>query len=314
MRLDLGQAIKYLRCPDEGGVLRESREALVCTECERSHPRIGQRVFEILPSSPATFPPHLSQTRYQADYQKFFEQSADLAKDALAWGAPELVNERWAKGRMRHAREVLALLRNGDSFAAAFCDFSGGAGYCSFEAAQMYETVFHCDLSADSLVYSARKAERLGLGNIVFIRSDYFAPPFRKSVCHAVCLDTLIRGEWHELRLLESIRNALTPEGAAVVDFHNWWHNPLRRMGLLGENFAENRSYTVAEFRSLLTRVGVSEFGMRWFVQEKDDDGWKGRILARVMPATRFLVKLKTSKHGWDTQRGVYAASASGRQ
>jgi len=251
----------------------------------------------MLPSKPTELPDETANTRYAANYKSFFDEPLNPDKAAIAWGAPDVVDERWARIRRRHATEVLAFLRQDNlTSMTSFCDFSAGAGYCTFAAAKNYKIVFHCDLSAASLLYACRKASFLGLENIVFLRADYFAPPFRSSCHHIVCLDTLIRGEWHEQRLLRSVRNALLPGGAAVVDFHNWWHNPLRRMGLLHENFAENRSYGASELRRLLTHTGVGDFDLRPFVQEIDADRGSARFLKWIIPATRFLVRFTSQE------------------
>jgi SAM-dependent methyltransferase len=295
MRAEMAEFVEGLRCPDDTASLRVDGESLSCPQCGRNYPRIGDRSFEILPSTAAKLPAETLNNRYAADYHRLFHASADSNKDAVAWGAPEVVSERWDLRRRRHVREVLAFLRMDEpSGKRTFCDFSAGAGHCTFEAARAYKTVFHSDLSADSLSYASKRAAALGLNNIVFIRSDYFAPPFRASVDHIVCLDTLIRGEWHEQRLLTSLRRALSPAGAAVVDFHNWWHNPLRRAGLLPQNFAENRSYAAAELPALLTEAGVSAFDIRPFFQELSTDRWPSRLLKRMIPPTRFLLRFSS--------------------
>ena len=101
--------------------------------------------------------------------------------------------------------------------------------------------MFHCDLSTQSLLHTAAKAREQGILNIAFLRIDYFQPPFRRSLDRLICLDTLIRAPFHELTLLRGIAASLAPRGRAVIDSHNYWHNPLRRMGWLPENFIENR-------------------------------------------------------------------------
>ena len=82
---------------------------------------------------------------------------------------------------------------------------------------------------------------------MIFLRVDYLKLPFSQALDYVICLDTLIRGRDHERGLLASIRDALKPGGHAVLDFHNWWHNPLRRLGLLPQNFGGNTSYNYRE-------------------------------------------------------------------
>jgi len=76
------------------------------------------------------------------------------------------------------------------------------------------------------------------------------------------------------------------------VDFHNWWHNPLRRLGLLPENFGENRSYTKSEVQQLLKQAGIDEVVVGAFIQEADAQRLSARVLARLLPARRFMVRL----------------------
>jgi len=68
------------------------------------------------------------------------------------------------------------------------------------------------------------------------------------------------------------------------VDFHNWWHNPLRRVGLLPDNFSGNKSYTRKELRSLLESSGVGPFQTRPFVQELDPLHAPGKFLRDSSP------------------------------
>jgi hypothetical protein len=92
--------------------------------------------------------------------------------------------------------------------------------------------------------------------------------------------------------LLRSIQRVLMTGGAAVVDFHNWWHNPLRRLGLLPDNFSGNKSYTQRELKRLLAISGIGPFQTQPFVQEVDPRGRSGRVLARLIPPTRMMVRL----------------------
>jgi SAM-dependent methyltransferase len=194
--------------------------------------------------------------------------------------------------RARQAREALQFLRGRKRESELiYCDLSAGAGYCTFEAAREYRLVFHCDLSVDSLAYASAKAKTKHLENIVFVRADYFQPPFRNSIHRVTCLDTLIRGPWHETRLLGSIQTILANSGVAVVDFHNWWHNPLRRLGLLRNNFPGNKSYTRRELRKLLAISGIKQFEMKPVVQEVDHVGAPGNHLARFIPPTRLVYR-----------------------
>ena len=249
--------------------------------------------MEILPSQATYLPKGSVAERYVKAYLEEFERPLELLQEKTAWGAPEKMSVKWAKRRRRQACEVLPFLRGDDNRAASLlCDLSGGAGYYTLEYAKVFQLVLHCDLSVDSLTYVRQKALRFGLQNIFFLRVDYLHPPFRRSIDQLICLDTLCRGQEHEKVLLEKILESLAPGGSAVVDFHNWWHNPLRRTGIMRQNFADNSSYSRIEAERILQRSGVREFAYQPFCQEFDPLTPTGRILSRIVPATRFMYRI----------------------
>lgn len=291
--ISLEEITKYVSCPDDGGTLIHASQGLYCQQCTRTFRFLEHNFLELLPLKPVLIPREKGSQSYWAEYFEEFNRPFQFNKDAKAWGAPEKNPDRFVRVRQRAAREVIRLVREGADHAAdVFCDVSSGAGYCTFEAALKYRLVFHCDLSLDSLAYASTKAKREGIDNIAFVRADYFQLPFRRTIPQIVCLDTLIHGHWHEAKLLRSICRAMDPGGVAVVDFHNWWHNPVRRLGLLPDNFVDNQSYGRASLQSLLMRAGIERFEITPFVQEVDPAGQCGKVLSRLIPATRFLVRV----------------------
>ena len=151
--------------------------------------------------------------------------------------------------------------------------------------------VLHCDLSIASLSYVYRKAMALGLTNIYFLRIDYLNPPFLGSLPRVICIDTLIRGPEHERLLLRQLHQSLAPGGKAVVDFHNWWHNPIRRIGLLPDQFRHNTSYTRAGVEQLFREAGIAPVRYFPFHQEVDPDKPVTALLRHVIPPTRLVYR-----------------------
>lgn len=293
MRPSFPQIVRYLCCPDDRSRLVSVADGFRCIRCGRSFGRERQNVIELLPLKPVPISGTDVSPRYREGYVQEFSKPLELREDAKTWGAPEGLSQKAVHLRERQAREMLRLLRGGQSsIPETFCDLSAGAGHCTFEAAKDYPLVFHCDLSADSIAYASSKAARLRVENIVFVRSDYLQLPLRNTIQHLTCLDTLIRGSWHEIKLLASLCQALAPGGRAAVDFHNWWHNPLRRLGLFHNNFEGNRSYSRTELQALLASAGIQNFQVNRFVQEVDPAQRAGKILSRFIPPTRFLVCL----------------------
>jgi SAM-dependent methyltransferase len=249
------------------------------------------KLVELLPAKPSGVTLSNSAGHYNADYLHEFSRPLVLNESAIAWGAPESNSAPWIGRRRRQVEAVLRLLsKKTDACTEPLCDFSGGAGRYTFACAAQSRTVIHCDLSVDALSYCVSQAAKLGIDNIFFIRMDYFRPPFRKTLKRVICMDTLIRGQAHEKLLLESIRSSLGNGGVALVDFHNWWHNPLRRLGILRQNFGKNRSYSRNEAERLLKETGIHEFRYTPFHQEAPQFP-PPALLDLVLPPTRLMYR-----------------------
>jgi SAM-dependent methyltransferase len=309
MPFSLTEVATFLCCPDDAGVLSACAGGLRCQICHRLFPLLSANILDILPLRPVTFPERSELAPYREGYLREFFRPAEIRSEARAWGSPEAGSRKSSRLRERQASEVLQFLQAEPSARdMVFCDLSAGAGYCTFRAAQEYRLVFHCDLSMDALAYAGAKARTGHLENMIFVHADYFQPPFRSSVDHLTCLDTLIRGPWHEKKLLQSIQSVLASDGTAVVDFHNWWHNPLRRMGFLPDNFVGNKSYTRKELRRLLLTSGIGRFETRPFVQELDPRRGTGKVFARFLSPTRWMVRIA------GTSSSLSQAESAGQQ
>ena len=277
-----------LCCPDDQRSLRAKDEALECCHCGRVYPVRDGEILELLPSNPAGSPRN---PEYAADYHFNFCRSFEAREGVIPWGLREARSASWRRHREREVRAVLSMLsKDGVPFEdRILCDVSAGVGDYTLFYAQRFKWVLHCDLSVDALCYALARSRRLGLQNVFFLRVDYFALPFRRSIDRLLCLDTLIRGEDHEKALLNQIERALSSEGRAIVDFHHWWHNPLRRLGLLRQNFGENRSYTRSGAEGLMRECGIRDRRLVRFHQEFEPQSPFAKRLGWLLPATRLL-------------------------
>jgi SAM-dependent methyltransferase len=262
-----------LSCPDDGAKLACAADHLRCTVCEREFPIVEEDVVDLRPAKLRELDADFASEMYRQGHLSEATKPLVLSPNAMGWGAQESVPTAWTERRRRQRDQVLPLLQAAARPDLVLCDLAAGAGYYSFEYAHSFHTVIHCDLSSDALSYAHHKAAAAGIRNMVFVRMDYLQPPFRNSLDRLICLDTLIRGEKHELQLLNSIRGSLSPAGVAVVDFHNWWHNPLRRLGLFRDNFRGNRSYSRSQVEGLLRKAAVGPFEYFPFRQDLDDNG-----------------------------------------
>jgi SAM-dependent methyltransferase len=311
MQIRPAEIVSFFCCPDDGAALAAESDKFVCSRCARLFSILDGNTLDLLPSEPFFLEMGRVSPVYWKGYRKEFNRAFILGDGSKAWGACDGMSRRFERLRKRQTEEVLQFLwKEQPCSEGVFCDLSAGAGHVTLEAARRSRIVFHCDLSLDSLAYVRNKARKADITNMVFVRADYFQPPFRGFVDSLACLDTLIRGTWHESRLLKSIQQVLAPTGVAVVDFHNWWHNPLRRIGLLRDNFSGNKSYSIRELKRLLAASGISQLGMRGFVQEVDSARVPGKILSRLIPPTRIMVRLAAESVPYVSER---AASFSER-
>jgi SAM-dependent methyltransferase len=277
-----------LRCPDDGAVLRSITGALECLQCRRAYPVLADNVIELLPSRPALLEDGSS---YLVDYAEQRARPFEWREESVAWGAPESFPSRWVERKYRQVAAVREMVAGCSGPRELFCDFSAGAGYYTLDFARDWRRVVHCDLSVESLTYAWRKARTQELRNILFVRMDYLQPAFRKSLECVTCMDSLIRGEMHERQLLEAIRKSLRPRSMAVVDFHNWWHNPVRRLGLLPNNFGANRSYRLRQVERLLASAGIQDYQCVPFHQEVRPGSRIAGMVKRVVPPTRWMYR-----------------------
>lgn len=282
----LEELYRLLCCPDDGGPLRLHPDRLSCELCGREFPA-GYDCVSLVAGEAFQLG---REGAYSRDYLAARAETVAGPDTISGFSVPPHAHRQLAY-KQRQVDAVRRLLEDGRDTRDLMCDFSGGTGYYTLACARTWRRVIHCDLCVDALRQARERARRANLANLLFVRMDYFRPPFRGSLPCVVCLDTLIRGPEHERALLRSIAGALRAGGMAVVDFHNWWHNPLRRLGLLPNNFGENRSYSGRELPALLSGAGISRYECFPFRQEADPRSPAGALLARALPPTRWMFR-----------------------
>lgn len=289
--IDPDEFSRFLRCPDDGTEVQFERDRLRCLHCSRRFEIRGTNFLEMLPVQPSELSTG-SNAAYRQGYLDAFHEPFVENPDARAWGSAETVPAPWLAKRLRQVRRVAPIVTDGATPHQVLCDVAAGAGHYTFAYSGNFHLVFHCDLSVANLNYARKRAHESGIRNIVFIRCDYFSLPFRHTLDRIICVDTLVRGEEHEAKLLLSITRSLAASGRAVVDFHNWWHNPLRRMGILPENFSHNRSYSRRQASALIRRHGIDRFSYFPFVQEFEN-GAAGKVASVFLPPTRLIYRIE---------------------
>lgn len=285
-----------LCCPNDQGPLDFSSLEYRCTLCSACFPILFEHIADLRPQSPMQLPLETN-PEFAAGYVDLFHRTCEWNSNALGFGAREVIPSYLARRKEREVLHVQKVLQAQDEIGLrTFCDFSAGAGYYTLGLASSFPLVLHCDLSCDSLLYALLKAQKLGIDNIAFLRIDYLRPPFASTLDCVICMDSLERGEGHERMLLNAIRESLRSDGMGVIDFHNWWHNPLRRLGLLPENYRLNRSYSRCEAESLVRCCGVKNLQYWPFHQEFEPDDSKRRVAKTMVPPTRHVFLFKKTR------------------
>jgi SAM-dependent methyltransferase len=262
-----------IACPLDGGALARAGGVLTCGVCAAVYPLAVERLADLTPPRRALLPGSSD------DYaERYLAAAAERFRDDVErtpWADPATLSERDRQRTQRHVDWSLAALR--PRAVEVVADISAGPGNHTFALARRYSLVLHCDISADALSHALARAEREGVDNVVFLRVDYLFSPFPASLDAIVCFDTLIRGPLHEQALLEQLLRSVRPGGFALVDFHNWWHNPVRRLGLLPDTFAGNTSYSRGEVKALLSHTGARYELVPYFAER----------IPRLVPRTR---------------------------
>jgi len=251
----------------------------------------GKNFIELMPESTSFY--NRENADYQTYYQREFNRRFSWMKDAKAWGRLDLNTASWARKRLRQVRFVRQLLHQ----TSVVCDISAGAGNYTFDLAERFPLVVHCDLSIANLNDVYRRMRAKHIKNMVLIRCDYFKLPFACSMPQIICLDTLVRGRSHEIKLLSSLLSSISEDGSILADFHNWWHNPLRRMGLLPDNF--DTSYSRKQTEILLKTSGIKTWEYYPFRQEVPPDN--NSFFRKAIPPTRLLYRFKHNENSSDS-------------
>ena len=310
MPIDTEEIASLLCCPDDQRSLESKGGTLRCCHCGRVYPVREGGILDLLPRKPAGSP---ANPEYAAYYHFEFYRAFEAREGANPWGLRQTQSPSWRRHRERQVRTVLAMLIKGGVRLQdrILCDISAGVGDYTLTCAPHFKWVLHCDLSIDALRYALARSHQMGLQNVFFLRADYFALPFRRSIDRLLCLDTLIRGEDHEKALLSQIQRAISSEGRAIVDFHHWWHNPLRRLGLLPQNFGNNRSYTRNRAERLMRVCGIRDQRFDRFYQEWEPESALSKGLSWLLPATRLLYEFGSPAGGHDTRPSAEAYSTT---
>jgi SAM-dependent methyltransferase/uncharacterized protein YbaR (Trm112 family) len=283
-----------ISCPDCKAKISYQDPNFICTECRREFP-FKDGILEMLPSAPIQYAFDKRSAHHESVYKTLFHTKREDANLERSWGNPEAVPAKWLSTKLGHVSFIKKLIEENTTARNIFCDFSGGSGYYTFEFYKLFKWVFHCDLSIESMLYTRKKAEEKNIDNIIFIRTDYTRPPFNGTLDVIFCGDSLIYSPFHEGLVLNGINQSLNEGGYAIFDFHNWWHNPLRRLGLMKNPFGECYSYSKQQTDNFVSHR-FPKYSYYKYYQEFPN-GQRASMIPRFFPGTRHTyVAQKKSK------------------
>ena len=274
----LEENLELFQCPNDSSPLEyDPHDSLSCPKCRSVFPIHAPNFVELVPRtqfSPAKAATNEHEKSFFDGYRRLFGERFSFRPEAMAWGSEERIGAR-NSGRKR--KEVEQIVSAVNAAGRIVCDISGGAGWFTSTLAPEAKLIVHCDLSCDNLNYAHNKFKN---GNILFVRMDFFSPPFRdNSFDITVCTDTLIYGDLMVSALLSSIYRSLRAGGSGVVDFYNRKHrNPFHRPYMIG--------YTRGEVESILRQLGIPIRSFDGFFQD-----WEGS-LRWIIPPTRHIVTI----------------------
>jgi len=236
----LDSAISYLACPNDQGTLCVQEKRLVCNLCKTNFEILNENTIELIPKE--HFEPKI-QNETTKSYSEYYSDLKTLghSRDSKKrlWGVKtQTVPEGFVQKLRNLISEIVA-----DKIV---CDAGAGSGDYSLLLAKKSELVFHCDLDLEAILAAREEAKKLKLGNILFIRCNYFSLPFKDNSLPCItCIDVLLRGQEHDDKLLTDIFAKITKEGIALFDFHS------KERAQVNKNLDLDGCYSKEEIESL---------------------------------------------------------------
>ncbi len=212
-------------CPDCSSSKKEwdlkvkNDKEIFCPNCNRKF-YMNDSFIDLLPTKPTRLGSKVMSIYKEYYIAQFGVKPHKQFKDPVAWGEQRYI----PKGDAIFLDEEGKLVRNNYSRGReVYCDISGSQGNLAFEASNHFRNVYLCDINLEYLQMAMGKAKKLNIKNIIFVRSDYFSVPFRKSSIDT-CVSTdsfLYYGVDSDIRVIKSIFERLTDKGILLFDLHN---------------------------------------------------------------------------------------------
>lgn len=223
------QYIDILVCPDCGHDLAYQRKKVRCTNCKRYFYH-DDSFIDLLPSTPTTIAQPYSSLAH-AYYLEQFTRSGEAIQTPSdsSWGKYQ---EFPVGYQVFVHQERLFSQRYWPNTRNVYCDVSAASGFYTFHAAKHFDRVIHGDINIEYLSYAREQAKKNRLTNILFIRMDYFSPPFKKrSLDYCSVTDSLLYYGWRaDIEVIRQVQKSIKKNGALFFDLHffKWYHHDSR--------------------------------------------------------------------------------------
>lgn len=274
------QIVKLLKCPDCDGPLMLS-EKLFCKKCKRKFYFEGNFI-DLLPKTSVKLKKVFSQKAFNYYQEQFLVDPKEKFRSLDVWGEYNTANKGY---RAFLEAEKDLIQKHFPKKKDVFCDISAASGFYTLSFARNYKLILHCDLNIKYLRYSMNKAKKQNIRNVVFIRSDYFRPPFKKnSINMLLCTDSLeYYGPENDARVLAANYESLAKNGVMIFDIHSYkFYAP-------DKNIFE---YTKADLKLLqkqFPRLELHSFGRLPTFLVRSPKAFKLSEFLKFMPPIRYL-------------------------
>jgi len=239
-------AVEFLSCPYDDASLELGSEELSCNACNSKFKILDGNTIDLTPKDKKKMDMSKTPKEY---YDAYANQTEDTSGNISEEIYQKLELDTRLQGYLlENQKEMLKVINSG-----VLCDVGAGVGDHSIAFSRKSSLVFHCDLDMKVIMLAKKKANQLGLKNIVYVRSDYLSLPFKKnSLPQVVCTGAIGRwGSTHDSLLVEQIAKIVKKDGKTIMDFM-----AKERKGIPDDEFKKNR-LSKKDIESLLQKFDL---------------------------------------------------------
>lgn len=221
---------KFIKCPDCGSVdLYDNARVyeIQCCECSWvGNYSEDKKLLDLMPSKPKDVKLCVKRLSvyeyYSSQFYKKLENIGSKANSGWSVSGPGASNRvRFFHDRLSEVvQEKLIKINQLDN--KTMVDLSAGSGDYTFQNINNFDYIFHCEIDYDGLINSKKRADEMGIDNIIFVHCDYLQIPFKSKSFNAILLiDSLeYYGYENDHNVINQSYDILKEGGLSILDFH----------------------------------------------------------------------------------------------